>query len=62
MSRCSEHDLRMLRMRVMREKDAFDLAKAAGEVDKLGLREALLPQAEHGAVVQGRFYGGKPCW
>jgi hypothetical protein len=57
-----EHDLRMPWMRIMREKNALDLAKTAGEVDKLELSEVLLPKAEYGAVVERGLYGGEFCW
>jgi len=44
-----EHDLWMLRMGIMRQEDALDLAKAAGKVDELLCRDTLLPQAEQEA-------------
>jgi hypothetical protein len=39
----------------MREKYPFDLAEAPGERDHLRFRQVLIPEAEHGVLVECRF-------
>ena len=46
-------------MGVVGQKDALNVAKAAGKVHELLFGQMLLPQAEHRTRVEGGLKGGK---